>query len=229
MGLRKRVSVKQLGWVTIYLLLLGVVIVGVTVFLNAKDRQSLEENTDSPMDCVEVLTPAVNDQTGELRDFPTPCDVPAGWTLLKTADDSDTKSGQYAYIKRMYRDEGVSYIEIDPVNWYEGDDATRQLRADDPDCEKMYGPGCVIPEGYYINNEDKTVTRYRISDSASVTMQTLEKDEAGRPKFEQRITVEKLLEVFSRPSEEEMHFRITPFIIDIREGVVTRVLEQYVQ
>jgi hypothetical protein len=29
--------------------------------------------------CIQVITPARNPQTGEVRDFPTPCDVPAGW------------------------------------------------------------------------------------------------------------------------------------------------------
>ena len=29
--------------------------------------------------CIQVITPARNLQTGEIRDFPTPCDVPEGW------------------------------------------------------------------------------------------------------------------------------------------------------
>lgn len=29
--------------------------------------------------CIQVLTPARNSQTGECKDFPTPCDVPTGW------------------------------------------------------------------------------------------------------------------------------------------------------
>lgn len=29
--------------------------------------------------CVQVITPARNPQTGECREFPTPCDVPQGW------------------------------------------------------------------------------------------------------------------------------------------------------
>lgn len=29
--------------------------------------------------CIQVITPAKNPQTGECREFPTPCDVPEGW------------------------------------------------------------------------------------------------------------------------------------------------------
>lgn len=33
--------------------------------------------------CAQVITPAKNPKTGEVRDFPTPCDVPSGWELIK--------------------------------------------------------------------------------------------------------------------------------------------------
>lgn len=32
--------------------------------------------------CIQVITPARNPETGETRDFPTPCDVPEGWETL---------------------------------------------------------------------------------------------------------------------------------------------------
>ncbi|MBI2063397.1 MAG: hypothetical protein HYT65_00175 [Candidatus Yanofskybacteria bacterium] len=33
--------------------------------------------------CIQVITPARNPQTGEAKDFPTPCDVPDGWEVIK--------------------------------------------------------------------------------------------------------------------------------------------------
>lgn len=33
--------------------------------------------------CIQVITPARNPQTGEIRDFPTPCDVPENWEIIK--------------------------------------------------------------------------------------------------------------------------------------------------
>lgn len=29
--------------------------------------------------CAQVITPAVNPETGDIVEFPTPCDVPKGW------------------------------------------------------------------------------------------------------------------------------------------------------
>lgn len=32
--------------------------------------------------CIQVITPAKNNSTNECREFPTPCDVPQGWTKV---------------------------------------------------------------------------------------------------------------------------------------------------
>ena len=34
--------------------------------------------------CIQVITPARNPQTGEVKEFPTPCDVPDGWIEMNT-------------------------------------------------------------------------------------------------------------------------------------------------
>lgn len=33
--------------------------------------------------CAQVITPARNPETGEIREFPTPCDVPEGWEVIQ--------------------------------------------------------------------------------------------------------------------------------------------------
>jgi len=38
-------------------------------------------NSD-PSLCIQVITPARNRITGEIKNFPTPCAVPAGWEML---------------------------------------------------------------------------------------------------------------------------------------------------
>jgi hypothetical protein len=40
--------------------------------------------------CIQVITPAKNPQTGEVRDFPTPCDVPEGWEKTESITPSLT-------------------------------------------------------------------------------------------------------------------------------------------
>ena len=36
-----------------------------------------------PVACIQVITPARNPSTGEVKDFPTPCDVPQGWEIIR--------------------------------------------------------------------------------------------------------------------------------------------------
>lgn len=33
--------------------------------------------------CIQVITPARNPDTGDIREFPTPCDVPEGWEVIQ--------------------------------------------------------------------------------------------------------------------------------------------------
>jgi len=35
-------------------------------------------------DCIDVIVWATNPQTGECREFPTPCQVPPGWIINHT-------------------------------------------------------------------------------------------------------------------------------------------------
>jgi hypothetical protein len=39
----------------------------------------LAEGGDNGVICAQVITPARNPETGEIREFPTPCAVPDGW------------------------------------------------------------------------------------------------------------------------------------------------------
>ena len=36
-----------------------------------------------PAVCIQVITPARNTLTGEIKEFPTPCDVPQGWEIIR--------------------------------------------------------------------------------------------------------------------------------------------------
>jgi hypothetical protein len=39
------------------------------------------EKPEETQVCIQVVTTARNPQTGETRDFPTPCEVPEGWEM----------------------------------------------------------------------------------------------------------------------------------------------------
>lgn len=40
------------------------------------------EPNRSEQPCIQVITRARNPQTGEIKDFPTPCDIPSGWEKI---------------------------------------------------------------------------------------------------------------------------------------------------
>ncbi len=45
-------------------------------------KAPLPEDNGGGAACIQVITPARNIETGEVRDFPTPCDVPQGWEQI---------------------------------------------------------------------------------------------------------------------------------------------------
>jgi len=55
---------------------------------------------DTSVVCAQVITPAKNEKTGEIKDFPTPCDVPAGWVVISpTSTEAPSKEGSTAAVK----------------------------------------------------------------------------------------------------------------------------------
>ena len=50
------------------------------------------EMKNNPEVCIQVITPARNPETGEIREFPTPCAVPDGWEKIEN-EVPDLESG----------------------------------------------------------------------------------------------------------------------------------------
>ncbi len=55
--------------------------------IQEKINQKIEERNDrikkeKPQFCIQVITPAFDPETGECKEFPTPCDVPEGWEKI---------------------------------------------------------------------------------------------------------------------------------------------------
>lgn len=59
-------------------IIVGLILIAITVggYLILSKSQAPKINDGV---CIQVITPAKNQQTGECKDFPTPCDVPEGW------------------------------------------------------------------------------------------------------------------------------------------------------
>jgi hypothetical protein len=72
-----------------------VVTVGlVLVFANLFLQEEQTFSRDDSAVCAQVITPGRNPQTGEVRDFKTPCDVPKGWDTLEVGGGREiTRNG----------------------------------------------------------------------------------------------------------------------------------------
>lgn len=46
-------------------------------------KNSVTATTTEPQICAQVITPARDPQTGTIKEFPTPCDVPNGWEVVQ--------------------------------------------------------------------------------------------------------------------------------------------------
>lgn len=41
--------------------------------------------------CIQVITPAINESTGQCQEFPTPCDLPSGWVKVAFCEEQLSK------------------------------------------------------------------------------------------------------------------------------------------
>lgn len=67
---------------------LGIALIGLAFFYAKKEPVAKEKATPpAPITeerlCAQVITPALNPETGEITEFPTPCDVPKGWEVIQ--------------------------------------------------------------------------------------------------------------------------------------------------
>lgn len=71
--------------------LLVLVVLGLVVYtfwpsltaLAPNNESQVATTTEDATICIQVITPARNPQTGEIKEFPTPCDVPEGWEVIQ--------------------------------------------------------------------------------------------------------------------------------------------------
>ena len=48
-----------------------------------EETQEVSTPDEEEVFCIQVITPARNIDTGEIYEFPTPCDVPDGWEVIE--------------------------------------------------------------------------------------------------------------------------------------------------
>jgi hypothetical protein len=134
---------------------------------------------------------------------------------------SDTK---VAYIDRMYEQTGHLYVDVDFIEWYEGEEANVKFRQIEQDPEMTEAP-----DGYYIVNEDTKLEKFEVTDDAKVFMQiynrTGDLEEAGTL-WNEQIDAKKLLSLLNDNSD--MSLKDYPYHLAIQNGKIVGITQQFI-
>lgn len=83
---------KILNLILVGLLLIS--LVPVVVAVNDKGRVG-RGDMEEGMVCIQVITPAMNPETKECKEFSTPCDIPKGWKKVGNCGSSEDSQGSF--------------------------------------------------------------------------------------------------------------------------------------
>lgn len=187
--------------------LIGAVLVVLAIFIGIDllNGKSTSGNPDTDQPCAQVVTEARNPATGEVREFPTPCDVPDGWEKTDPAAETLGDGSHYVLISSVKMDGTRRMLEVDKV-------------------EIAAGGRDQAP----FTNKDKESNQVELSSTATVVMQTLTPVPGGEYKFDEKITAARFFQVFDGSSKERFHFEGIPFLVTVKDGKVTSISEKYV-
>jgi hypothetical protein len=107
--------------------------------------------------------------------------------------------------------------KFDYIQWYFGKDADREFQKDCK-CNKEMDHA---PDGYWIRNVNPKIRTYPISNSAQYVLQTRS---SYSIKWNERVTKNQFLTFL----KERNKSHTIPFHIEVKNGVVTKITEQYI-
>jgi hypothetical protein len=130
-----------------------------------------------------------------------------------------------AYITKIENKDGHSYIQSDSIQWYEGEAANKVFLQRETDTEGLDGP----PDGYYIINDNEELTTFELSEHAEVLMQIYDHDgtyEGMDIQWNESVSFNKFQAIFE--NNELMDVSQFPYHLTIQDGVVVRIVQQYI-
>lgn len=137
---------------------------------------------------------------------------------------STESTDKIGYIRNVYANNNIKYIEIDYIQWLQGDEAL-QAMYEDGECTGMKDD-CFVTNDYYIRNPDTKTTTLKLSQKTSFIMQTYKMLERGDMTVNEKISYSNFASIFT--NSEESSAKFAPYHLTIKNGIVTEVLEQYV-
>ncbi|MGG3279508.1 hypothetical protein [Paenibacillus solani] len=136
----------------------------------------------------------------------------------------DASNQEAAYINKLEIRDGKVYLEVDPIEWYEGEEANRVFREREQDPEMTEAP-----DGYYIVNDTEEQIELPVADDAEVLLQLY--DHTGRYEdaqisWNQLVDLNKFINIYKKDDIVDMKW--FPFHLTIEDGKVVKIIQQYV-
>ncbi|MNI68139.1 hypothetical protein D3C73_1238150 [compost metagenome] len=128
------------------------------------------------------------------------------------------------YVDQIQLNAEGGEITVDPILWYEGNEAERVFAQYEPEAG-IDGP----PDGYYIVNDDEELKQYPLAKGAEVLMQIY--DRTGNMEdidilWNEHISMQKFAQLFG--NTDLLDVRVFPYHLTIENGQVTRIVQQYI-
>jgi hypothetical protein len=135
-----------------------------------------------------------------------------------------TSETQAAYIDTIDQKNGKTYVTVDFIEWYEGEEANVKFREIEKDPEMTE-----TPSGYYVVNERMDLQTFEVDEDAKVLMQIYNRTgnivEADTL-WNEEISVDKFFKEVSDTSE--MNLKEFPYHLEIHEGKIVKITQQFV-
>ncbi|WP_379246579.1 hypothetical protein [Paenibacillus sp. GCM10028914] len=119
--------------------------------------------------------------------------------------------------------DGNVYLNVDPIEWYEGEEANEVFREREQDPEMTEAP-----DGYYIVNDTEEQVVLKVADDAEVQLQLY--DHTGRVEdaqifWNQAVSLNKFVSVFNKDDIIDMKW--FPYHVTVEDGTVVKIIQQY--
>ncbi|GBD90461.1 hypothetical protein BMS3Abin04_01178 [bacterium BMS3Abin04] len=141
-------------------------------------------------------------------------------TENKKAEVKETKIikiEKYCFINRISRKDGKVSAGLDFIEYKKIKDLNSSLKQK----QKIE-----LPNGYcYVNDEEKTVD-YPVSNKATIVMQTMDYDNDGNFKFNEIVSLARLVDFFSKP--ESQRLKHEPFKVIFKNDKIVSIKEIYI-
>lgn len=129
-----------------------------------------------------------------------------------------------SYIESITTQDGKITLVADLIQWYEGEEADEQFRLheQDPDMTEA-------PDGYYIVNDDTTLTELELAVDAEVFMQIYNRTgviEDADIIWNESIDVNTFIEIIQ--DNEEWDLRDFPYHLTVSDGKIIKIVQQFI-